>query len=384
MSSPINETGNDSIKKKRNENPVNDLVFYRFVIDSLPVGVLTVNPQMKVTSFNPWAQTLTEYSEKEAIGRYCGDVLQGGMCKLHCPLKSAINKRLPMVRLETTIQNKSGEIIPVRMHTAAMLDKEDNLIGAVEAFQDISSIKAMEREKSNLISMFAHDMKSSLSIIGGFALRLLNKAAEPKGEKRNKYLGIIRDETSKLDFLVHDFLEFSRLQTGELKMNFKSTSLDKELVNLFEAYKSRAIQSGIELELRSEKILPVIEVDPDRLRRVFTNLLDNAFKFSSKGQKITILTKETVHEVMISIIDEGQGIDPEELPFIFDLFHRGKGAGERTGEGIGLAAVKTIVEGHGGKVTVESELGKGSVFSVMLPKSDKMEKGIQNLSLAGR
>ena len=192
-----------------------------FIIDSLPVGILTVNPQMRITSFNPWAETLTGYSQNEVLGRYCGEILQGGMCKLHCPLKTAIGRHQPILRVETTIQNKAGEVIPVRMHTAALLNNEGGLIGAVEAFQDISSLKAMEREKDNLISMFAHDMKSSLTIIGGFALRLRKKAADLDEQKHNEYLGIIQKETERLDSFVSDFLEFARLQTGKLKLNFQ-------------------------------------------------------------------------------------------------------------------------------------------------------------------
>ena len=347
--------------------------FCNFVIDSLPVGVLTVNPQMTITSFNPWAETLTGYSEKEALGRYCGDVLQGGMCKLHCPLKTAIYRRQPVLQTETTIQNKAGETIPVRMHTAALLDKEGGLIGAVEAFQDISSLKAMERERENLISMFAHDMKSSLSIIGGFALRLHKQAANLNEEKQGDYLGIIQKEIHRLDSLVIDFLEFARLQTGKLKLNFQDASLDKELIELCEAYQSRAIQSGMQLELRNEKRLLSVKADPDRMRRVFTNLLDNAFKFSTKGGTITITTQETAQEILISIRDEGRGIDPDDLPFVFDIFHRGKNADVKTGQGIGLATDKAIVEGHGGKVTVKSKPGQGSTFTVILPKFKRLK-----------
>jgi two-component system phosphate regulon sensor histidine kinase PhoR len=347
--------------------------FYRFILDSLPVGVLTVNPEMKVTSFNPWAESLTGYSEKEALGHYCGDILQGGMCKLHCPLKKSIDERRTMVRMETTIRKKDGETIPVRMHTAALLNEEGRLVGGVEAFQDVSTLKAMERERNNIISMFAHDMKSSLTIIGGFVLRLLKKAVGLDQAKQDKYLEIIQKETSKLDFLVHDFLEFSRLQTGELKLNLQTMSLEKELMELFEAYQSKAVQSGIKLEFRDEKILPVIQADPNRLRRVFTNLLDNAFKFSTQGGTITLSSEETDRKVTVTIRDEGQGIDPEDLPFIFDIFHRGKGSHKREGAGIGLAAVKAIVEGHGGKVTVKSQLGRGSAFTVELPKANKIE-----------
>jgi PAS domain S-box-containing protein len=361
------------------EKDLQNTAFCNFVIESLPVGVITVNPQRIITSFNPWAETLTGYSEKEALGRYCGDLLQGGMCKLHCPLKTAIYRRQPVLQTETTIQNKAGETIPVRMHTAALSDSEGDLIGAVEAFQDISSLKAMEREKDNIISMFAHDMKSSLSIIGGFALRLHKKAEDLNEEKQGDYLGIIQKEVSRLDSLINDFLEFARLQTGQLKLNFEATSLDKDLMELSDAYQSRAMQSGIKLELRNEKSLSIIEADPKRLRRAFTNLLDNAFKFSTKGGTITIFTEETERAILISIIDEGRGIDPDDLPFIFDIFSRGKSAGEKTGEGIGLATLKAIVEGHGGKVTVKSKLGQGSTFTVILPKFGRPKRDVANL-----
>jgi len=161
-------------------------------------------------------------------------------------------------------------------------------------------------------------------------------------------------------------------------MVFQATSLDKELIELFEAYEPKALQSDINLELQSKEILPVIKADAHRLRRVFTNLMDNAFKFTKKGGNITISTKETEQEVMVTIRDRGQGIDPEDLPYIFDLFHRGKGTVKKEGSGVGLAAVKTIIEGHGGKVLVESELGKGSVFTVVLPKVPKPEDQIEN------
>jgi two-component system phosphate regulon sensor histidine kinase PhoR len=275
--------------------------------------------------------------------------------------------------METTIKNRIGEILPVRMHTAALMEKEGNLIGAVEAFQDISALKAMEREKDNIISMFAHDMKSSLTIIGGFALRLLKKERNMDAGKKNKYLEIIQNETGKLEFMINDFLEFARLQTGKLKMNFQTTSLDKELMELYEAYQSRAMQSGIRFEFLGENILPVITADPERLRRVFTNLLDNAFKFTEKGGIIILLAEETGGEIKIAIEDSGRGIDPDELPFIFDIFHRGKDSDEIVGAGIGLATVKAIVEGHGGRVSVQSNPGKGSIFTVILPKFQQTE-----------
>ena len=353
-------TGSQKVKETYSDG--HELNFYRFLINSLPIAVATVNSQFKITGFNPWAEQLTGYSEKEAVGRYCGEILQGGMCKINCPLKAVIKKRQAVIRLDTTITDRSKKTIPVQMNTAGFFDDKGQLLGGLEAFQDISHIKALEREKANLVSMFAHDIKSSLTIIGGFVLRLLKKKSQLEEEKQIEYLDIMKNETGKLSFLVNDFLEFSRLQTGRLKLEFSATSIDKELMELFDAYQEKAREAGIDLALENEEELSIIEADANRLRRVFTNLLDNALKFSKNEGAITISTHETNKEIVVKVKDEGVGIDPKDLPYIFESFHRGKGAETSDGFGLGLATVKAIVEAHGGSVRVESELGKGSVL----------------------
>jgi len=351
-----------------------DLAFYKFVIQSLPVAVVTVNSELEITGFNPWAEKLTGYSAKEALDRYCGDILQGGMCHMECPLRTVIDRLNPTVHIETTIQNKMGETIPVRMSTAALLDEDDRLMGGLEAFHDISQLKDLEREKANLMSMFAHDMKSPLIAIQGFVLRLLAHATDMAEEKREKYLEIIKSEAGKLDHLINDFLEFSRLQAGKLNLNLSTTSLDQELLELFDAYHPRALQSGIELKLEKSEALPLIEADAARLRRVLTNLLDNAMKFTVGEGKVTILTQQTKHDISIKVIDEGRGIHAEDLHAVFEPFQRGRSAEDTGGIGLGLSVVKKIVEAHGGRVLVQSELGKGSVFTVILPKTTNEEE----------
>ena len=238
--------------------------------------------------------------------------------------------------------------------------------------KDISRVKALEREKDNLISMFAHDMKSSLTIIGGFALRLLKKLRGIDEAKQEEYLEIIKNESGKLELLINDFLEFSRLQTGKLKLNLAATSLDKELMEILDSYRLRASESGIKLELQNEEALPIIEADAHKLRRVFTNLVDNALKFSKEKGTITVTTEETATEVMVKMEDEGIGIPSDELPYVFDAFHRGSGTQEKRGFGLGLAGVKTIIEAHGGRVWAESEgydeeQLPGSTFHILLP-----------------
>ncbi|MFC1580441.1 ATP-binding protein [Thermodesulfobacteriota bacterium] len=362
---------------KKNKRKSTDLKFYKFIIDSLPTAVITVNADLQITGFNPWAERLTGYSAEEAIGRYCGDILQGGMCKSNCPLRTVLNGHKPLSLVETSISDKGGEAIPVRMNTAGLFDNHGQLIGGVESFQDISRIKTLERERAHLISILAHDMRSSLSIIAGFALRLLKMRMRINEDKRNKYLDIMIKEANTLEDLVNDFLEFSRLQTGTLKLEIGPTSVDRELMEIFDAYQLKAMESGISLEFENEENLSIISADAKRLRRVFTNLLDNALKFSKTGGRITLSTTETDEHIIVRIEDQGIGIDSMDLPYIFETFFRSEAVDKKNGFGLGLAGVKAIVEGHGGRVLVESELGKGSAFSVVLPKTGKGEEELE-------
>ena len=145
------------------------------------------------------------------------------------------------------------------------------------------------------------------------------------------------------------------------------------MTELFDAYQNEAIRNQIELEFRTDDALSVIESDAKHLRRVFANILDNALKFSKENTKITLTSEESENEAIIKIKDQGCGIDPKDLPYIFDAFHRGRDAKRYKGSGIGLAAAKTIAEAHGGRIKVESKLGMGSEFTIILPKTIKTE-----------
>ncbi len=365
-----------NIKSKaiRDSRDIHDLTFYKFAIESLPVAVMTVDPELRITGFNASAEEVTGYSKEETVGQHCGKILNGELCKINCPLRTILNHRESVVRTESIIYNKFGEIVPIRQHAAGLLNEDGKLIGGLEAFVDISHSKFLEREKASLISMFAHDMKSPLISIQGFVLRLLQNAVEIDEEMRKKYLKIIKLEASKLESLIDGFLEYSRLQTGKLNFNFTATSLDKELIEIYETYQAKGSQKGILFELQNAETLPIIEADSKYLKRVFSNLLDNALKYSGEKGLITITTQHADQYITVKIKDRGSGIDSKDLPYIFDPFYQGYGEKRGKGYGLGLAVVKAIVDGHGGKIFVESESGKGSVFTVVLPKAKKPEK----------
>ncbi|MBW1744014.1 MAG: HAMP domain-containing histidine kinase [Deltaproteobacteria bacterium] len=221
--------------------------------------------------------------------------------------------------------------------------------------------------------MIAHDIKTPIVTIGGFALRLLKKGLSIDKEKQKQYVEIISREAARAEELVNDFLEFSRLEGGALNLSFGPTSIDKELVDLLKTYEPKALERGIRMEITSPETLPIIDADAKRLRRVFANLLDNALKFSQDKGTVTIAIQERENDITVKVTDQGVGIDAKDVQYIFEPFSRGQDRGEKEGFGLGLAIVKTIVKGHGGNVFVESEPGKGSVFSVVLPKPEKLD-----------
>ncbi|MCA1988204.1 MAG: PAS domain S-box protein [Desulfarculus sp.] len=363
------ETIRDITAHKRLETELRDLAEKRqALVNSLPLGVISVDDQFRITELNAQGEVILGISQDQALGRHCWEVLKGAPCHDRCPIRNVLSGHQEFAPMETVIHHPQRGPVPVRLSAARLQDAEGRTIGGVEVFQDISELKALERERGNIVSMFAHDMKSPLVSIQGFALRLLSEAARSGGERQNKYLDIIRKEAAKLEALVNDFLDFSRLELGRLTLNFSATDLSKELLELVEVYQERFDQAGISLTANLDENLPVIEADAPRLRRVFTNLLENALKYSSGGTSVRLEAEQTDGEILVRVRDQGIGIAAEELPFIFDVFYRGKNKGQRQGHGLGLAGAEAIVRGHGGRVLVASELGRGSVFTVALPK----------------
>lgn len=347
---------------------------HRALVQSLPVGMISVDPDFHITEINAQGEQILGYSQGEVLGRPCGEVLGAEVCHGQCPIRSALSQGQPTGPIDTTFQPKDGQRKAVRLQAAGLYDLEGQLVGGVEIFQDITELKALERERANLVSMFAHDMKSPLVGIQGFALRLLKQGEISEPPKHLQYLEMIRREAAQLEKVINDFLDFTRLETGNLKLNFSAVDLDKEFLELTEVFQPRFDEAGIGLSMANTEKLPVIQADAANLRRAFTNLLDNALKYSSEGSQVRIEAEAGGEAITLRFIDQGAGIAPDELPYIFDMFYRAASHGKKAGHGLGLAGVEAIVKGHGGRVTVSSEVGKGSVFSVVLPVSQPRDE----------
>jgi signal transduction histidine kinase len=228
-------------------------------------------------------------------------------------------------------------------------------------------IEQKEEEKKNMLSMIAHDMKNPTLVAKGFVARLVKGKAGPLTESQEKYVGIINNELTRLERLILEFLDYSRLEAKKFKLDLAPLDVVVNLKNHIAAIWVEANNKQIHLSLDSpaDNILLVF-ADIVQFDRLVRNLLSNAINYTETGGSITVKIHAEKKLILVQVIDTGNGIPAEHIQHIFDPFYRLKN--DHGGIGLGLPIVKAIVKAHKGKIWVESEPGKGSTFSFTLPR----------------
>jgi signal transduction histidine kinase len=226
----------------------------------------------------------------------------------------------------------------------------------------------LAQTKSAFVSNVSHELKTPLSLISLFA-ELLEIGQVKSEEKKQEYYRIIREETRRLNKLIENILDFSKIEAGGKTYNFTECDIGEVVENVISDYQYQIKNSGFELEINLEKNLPPVLVDRDAIAQAVLNLLDNAIKYSAETKKIFVAVKTHKFNVLIEIADCGLGIPRKEQKKIFEKFYRvGNDLIHNIkGSGLGLSLVKHIVEAHQGKISVKSEVGKGSCFTISIP-----------------
>ena len=210
----------------------------------------------------------------------------------------------------------------------------------------------------------AHELRTPLTSIRGWVETLMT-LDDPTDENYRKGLEIINNETGRLNNMVEELLDFSRLQNGRIRMECRPLDLVAELTDAVLFCEARIRQEGLLLHYAEpEEMIPVY-ADPDRLRQVFINILDNAIKYSAPGGRITVKLWAGEYKAFVEIIDQGRGIPPEDLENVKTKFY--KGSNSVRGSGIGLALVDSIMTALDGTLDIKSTLGRGTVVTLGLP-----------------
>ncbi|HHY82385.1 MAG TPA: cell wall metabolism sensor histidine kinase WalK [Clostridiales bacterium] len=223
------------------------------------------------------------------------------------------------------------------------------------------ALEQLELMRRSFVANVSHELKSPLTSMRGYIQGVLDNTIPP--EDQNKYLKIALDETERMNRLINELLDLSRIQTGQFSMEMKTVDINETIRRVLIAREDRINERGMDVEVDFEKDVCLVEGDPDRLQQVIINLLDNAIKFNREGGLISIKTWTHKDNVFVKIADQGPGIPKEEIAHIWEPFYQiDKSRSGKGGTGLGLSIVKKIIEGHGQNIWLNSEVGKGSAF----------------------
>jgi signal transduction histidine kinase len=236
------------------------------------------------------------------------------------------------------------------------------------------TIKATDREarlaqaKSNFVANVSHELKTPLSLLSLFS-EILELGRVRNEEKKIEYYRIIRHESRRLNKMIDNILDFSKIEAGRKTYNFAAADMAEVIQNVLSSYRYQIINSGFDMQTNLQPDLPPVLMDRDAMAQAISNLLDNAIKYSGEVKQLSITTETVRSDLSIEIADHGIGIPRAEQAKIFEKFYRvGNGlVHDVKGSGLGLSLVKHIIEAHKGTVSVESDLGKGSRFTILLP-----------------
>ena len=240
--------------------------------------------------------------------------------------------------------------------------------GAVVVLHDVTELRRLERVRQDFVANVSHEFKTPLTAIQGFAETLLAGAMEDSRSNR-RFLEIIRDHAVRLARLTNDLLKLARIEAGKLEVEFFPTQLMEVIERSAETTLLKASQKQIALEVDVPPGLPMVRGDASLLRDVLQNLIDNAIQYTSEGGRIQVSASVAARDVVVCVADTGIGIPLADQERIFERFYRVDAARSREagGTGLGLSIAKHIVEAHGGRLWVESEVGRGSKFFFSVP-----------------
>jgi signal transduction histidine kinase len=238
---------------------------------------------------------------------------------------------------------------------------------AIAVFQDVTPLKEAARMKEELVHLISHDLRGPLTSLLGSAQLLQRRLATSASDREQRAVASILAGGRRLNAMIGDLVESTRLQSGHLELHRTATSLPALVNGLVDMLVEPTTPQRVRVEV--EGVIPEVWADPDRLERVVTNLLTNALKYSPSDSEVLVRLTAQKEEVMISIADHGQGIAPEDTPYLFDRFYRVAASRNVEGLGLGLYITRMLVLAHGGRIWVESERGRGSTFFFTVPRS---------------
>ena len=339
------------------------------IINCMGDGVLVCDRDGCIVLSNPAASRMLKAPETYLLGNYLNQ------CNLPHELSHTIEKSLQVKDMSYTSVSQelgvgeSGEI-SLRAHTAPVRNDIGEIMGSVTVLQDISHLKELDKMKSEFIAMVTHELRAPIAAVEQQLTVILNKLAGDVTEKQEQLLSRAKKRTRGLLDLIKDLLDLSKIEAGKMVQYKEPLLLQEVIQRVVDLMRAEAENKKIDLQFSAPSNISLIHADRNSMEGIFTNLISNAIKYTPEGGKVWITLSEEGGFVKAAVSDTGIGIKKEDLSRIFDKFYRVKTTETRQiiGTGLGLSIVKSIVDAHLGSISVESEEGRGTTFTVFFPK----------------
>lgn len=366
------------------------------IIDNMVDGLVVVDGEDRITQFNPALAGMIGISSKAiAKAKSYAEIFQGEEI-LNLVTSTRENPKQVFTEEFSLPERRIGKAVATSIYrevaTSEGSELELNYLGTVILIRDVTIEKEVDRMKTDFISTVSHELRTPLTSVLGFAKLIQKKLDESifpliqtddKKVNRNirqvtENIEIIVSEGMRLTKLINEVLDVAKIEAGKMQWNMNTLMITEVIDRAFSATSALFEQKGLTPIRETESDLPNIYGDKDRLIQVVINLISNAVKFTEQGN-VTCRVKQTDQSIVVSVIDQGVGISEPDQPKVFERF---KQVGDTLtdkpqGTGLGLPISKEIVEHHGGRIWVESELGKGSTFSFSLPIATVIENKVQ-------
>jgi len=341
------------------------------ILDAAGEGILFTDTQGVIEYVNPAMERLTGYTRSEVLGQtaslWSGDRT---LSAVYDQMWRTIRRGEIWIG-ELVNRHKDGRLYDCALAIAPLRDAADQIVGYVGIQRDVTHHKELDRLKDQFVSNVSHELRTPLANVKLY-LGLLERG---RVERREQYLLTLHRETARLENLIEDLLDISRLDLGATPIRTRATEIDAVLAPLVADRMQLAAQRDLTLTYRPQPALPAVLIDPDLFTQVMSNLLGNAINYTPPGGSITVWTDvvdvedATWRWVTVSIQDTGPGITAADRPHIFERFYRGA-AGRQSGApgtGLGLAICKEIIERMRGRLTLDSAPGQGAIFTAWVP-----------------
>jgi PAS domain S-box-containing protein len=337
-------------------------------LDDLPDAVVVVRADGRVAYANHATERLAGVGADQLRDRPLDEVLPlhdgAGNTWWACSKKLRQLpgvRRIPARELQLVL---GARVVPVELAATFLRDRQGGFVEALCVLRDDSASRRGEITRAELISTLAHELRSPLTSVKGFTSTLLHRWERFPDDQKRFMLATVNDDADRVTRLINELLDVSRIESGRLELRRRPVELAKIAGDVVERFKLDP--DGHTFGISFPQAFPEVYADADKVAQVLTNLVENAVKYSDGGE-VTVIGEVVDGSAEVAVRDQGVGIPADQIPLIFTKFYRRGGRGAPSGTGLGLYIARGLVEAHGGRISVSSEVGRGTEVRFRLP-----------------